>query len=159
MLKNLSGFILCLMVLMLFAGCSPKKKPDGLPKLYPLTIKITQDGNTPLANASVRLISTDQSGTTRWNVNGTTNTSGVTKLKTYGEYDGAPAGNYKVVVSKEEIVYDTSTPPQITGRFQLVERKYSSIQETPLMVDVNQDTEEITFDVGKSVREKMEVPK
>jgi hypothetical protein len=158
-LKNSAGYFFCFEVLILISGCSQKKKPDGLPELYPLTITITQNGNTPLAGASVRLISTDKQGTPRWNVSGITDNSGTAKIQTYGEFKGAPVGNYKIVISKEELVYDTSTPPKITERFHLVESKYTNVQQTPLSIDVKPDTGKATFDVGKSVREKIKLPR
>ncbi|MDR1384561.1 MAG: hypothetical protein LBJ67_12065 [Planctomycetaceae bacterium] len=145
-------------MLTLLFGCDKVKKPDGLPELYPLSIKLTQEKDKPLVDASVRLMTTDKNATTRWSISGSTNAQGVAALKTHGEYSGAPTGTYKIVVTKEEIVYDKSNPPQIIGRFHLVESKYANIVTTPLTIEVKPDTKSIEFDLGKVVHEKMETP-
>jgi hypothetical protein len=162
MKKTMTYYRVCCFLLSvmpaLFSGCGGTPKPEGLPELYPLTIKLTQDGGKPLVDASVRLITMDANTTTRWNVSGSTNAQGIAVLKTHGEYPGVPVGKYKVVVTKEDLVYNQSTPPQIIGRFHLVESQYANIVTTPLTIEVKPDTKSAEFDLGQSVREKMETP-
>ena len=139
------------------AGCGGEKKPEGLPPLTPLTVTITQTG-TPLEKASVRFIETvSDKGAQKWSVSGVTDDKGEAIMKTHG-FPGVPVGSYKVVVSKEEIVYDNGTPPNVTDRLNLVEKKYTNIRETDLKADIAEGTATITFDVGKAVREKMATP-
>ena len=141
----------------ILAGCGGEKKPDGLPPLTPLTVTITQAG-AALEKATVMFIETaSDKGAQKWSVSGVTNDKGEAIMKTHG-FPGAPIGSYKVVVSKEEIIYDNSTPPNVTERLNLVEKKYTSIRETDLKADVAEGMPTMTFDVGKAVREKMATP-
>lgn len=152
---------ICCLVLIAFlltsVGCSKKKKPDGLPELYPLTIKLTYDDGTPAQDVDIRLSNTDKSLTQRWATGGKTDAQGNAVIRTYGEYSGAPTGNYKVVVNKEEIVYDNGNPPQITGRFNHIEKKFTTTQ-TELTLDVKPDTKSAELKIGKQVREAIAGP-
>ena len=151
--------VFSVVVLLLFVGgCSGEKRPDGLPELYPLTVKITQQG-TPLVDGSVRFISTDPAsgGVPRWSVSGVTNAKGEAVMKTHG-FPGSPIGPYKVVVSKEEIGYDNGDPPQVTSRLNLVLQKYTGVSTTDLKIDVTADMKTAEFDVGAPVREEMATP-
>ena len=47
-------YSIVLLTLLCFAGCTSQKLPDGMPKLYPVTMTVTQEGK-PLADASVML--------------------------------------------------------------------------------------------------------
>ena len=72
---------------------------------------------------------------------------------------GAPTGNFKVIVNKEEIVYfDHVDPPQIKERYNHVERKYTMLPTTTLTVDVKPDTKSVELKVGKAVREAIAGP-
>ena len=84
---------------LLLIGCGGEKLPPGMPKLYPATITVIQDGQ-PLEGASVILLNTDPS--TTWSAGGITNQNGKITLRTLGRYDGAPAGKYRVTVKKTE---------------------------------------------------------
>jgi len=74
-------------------------------------------------------------------------------MRTYGEYNGVPVGNYQVIVNKEENVYDNSVPPQIKESFNLIEKKYNAPHTTDLTVEVKPDTKSVELKVGKAVRE------
>ena len=150
---------LTLVVLLLTAvSCSGKKKPEGLPELHPLTIKIVYDDGTPVEGATVQIISLDTSGAQRWNTGGKTDAQGQAAMRTHGEYPGAAAGNYKVVVDKEEVVYNNAEPPQITARFNHIEKKYTRISSTDLTLEVKPDTKSVELSVGKAVREAIAGP-
>jgi hypothetical protein len=82
------------------SGCGGEQLPPGIPKLYPATITVVQDGH-PLAGAEVIILNADPS--TNWSAGGVTDSNGVLKLKTMGRYAGAPLGTYKVSVSKIEV--------------------------------------------------------
>ena len=144
--------LLCLVTLV---GCTPKaKKPPGMPDLYPLSIKVAYDDGTPVVDAMVRLVDTSHS----WVVGGTTDNQGNAIIRTQGEFPGAPAGNYKVVVSKVELVYGQGDPPPITDRFNLIEAKYTAIPTTDLTLEVKPDTKSAELSVGKPVREAIAGP-
>ena len=83
-----------------FSGCGGEQLPPGMPKLYPATLTVMQDGK-PLAGARVTMMNTDPE--VNWPTGGTTDNNGVIRLMTMGRYNGAPAGTYRVYVSKIEM--------------------------------------------------------
>ena len=159
-MKNYQGiYCLALGILVLtIAGCTSKsRKPDNMPDLYPLTVKIVYDDGAPVADATVQLVDKTQS----WVVGGKTDAQGNAIIQAQGEFPGAPAGNYKVVVNKMELVYGEETPDApapITGRFNHVEKKYTMIQSTDLTLEVKPDTKSAELKVGKAVREAIAGP-
>src|SRR5690606_8372893 len=78
-------------------GCG-ESRPEGLPALFPASVTIEQDGK-PLSDATVTLVPTDPA-LARWPVGGQTDATGTANLKTYMQYEGAPAGSFKVTVNK-----------------------------------------------------------
>ena len=148
--------------LVVLSGCGGKKKPDGLPTLYPCEIKVIQDG-APLAGAVVNLISAD--GSIKWVVGGGTNDSGVAKLFTHGDFPGAPAGNYKVTITKT-VLEDAPTPEQLGNPnyagpmgtdYDYVDLQYKSQKSTPLTMEITSGKNTKEFDVGKAIREKVTI--
>ncbi|MDO5552773.1 MAG: carboxypeptidase regulatory-like domain-containing protein [Planctomycetia bacterium] len=142
----------------LCTACS-EKLPDGMPKLYPVSVKITQDG-APLADASVSLVPNDPN-LSRWPVAANTDASGTAKLYTYG-YPGCPEGSFKVTVTKTEAtgggtdgnpaISQSKTPTRI---YWLVEKSFRTADTTPLSLEVKSGKNaESTFDVGKPAREE-----
>ncbi|MDR1383480.1 MAG: hypothetical protein LBJ67_06500 [Planctomycetaceae bacterium] len=147
-----------------FSGCGCTL-PSDLPKLYPTTIKIIQDGQE-LSDASVTIMPVDGSA---WYASAKTDTQGNATLLTQGQYPGTATGKYKVTVSKREItqskitIPDPNTDP--TGHvkaleqankealeFNLVDLKYSSANTTPEEIEITSAKNEKTIDVGKTVR-------
>ncbi|MGL6194590.1 MAG: hypothetical protein ACRC2T_07170 [Thermoguttaceae bacterium] len=47
----------------------------------------------------------------KWQPTGTTNKSGAAKIQTYGDFVGAPAGEYSVLISKMEV---SVAPPGVS---------------------------------------------
>ena len=161
--------IIILLSLVTFFGCAKQSVPDGLPKLVPVTLTITQEG-TPLADAIVSLV--DPSGSIQFTVGGTTDTKGSVVLHTHGKYKGAPLGKFKIRVVKTETdqlpphlqtapnmrspefeAYSREIeklPPQKT--YTLIEKRYTNLDTTPLEVEIT-GTLTTTFDVGKAVRD------
>ena len=148
------------MLLLMAVGCAKKsKKPDGLPDLHPLSVKLVYDDGTPVEEASIQLSNTDKSLTQRWVSGGKTDNQGNAIIRTHGEFPGAPTGNFKVIVNKEEVITDDSSyPPRITARYNHVEKQYTTVQNTPLIVDVKPDTKSVELKVGKKVREAIAGP-
>jgi hypothetical protein len=155
--------------LLLFPGCNGQKLPPGMPKLYPASITVMQDGK-PLAGAEIVVINTDPS--TNWSAGGGTDKNGVVKLRTMGQYDGAPVGKYKVGVRKTEIpdiIQDlpAERPSDSEGlkeyirlvkeiddnTFILVEDKFS-ISNTQLEVEITPSNLKGTVDVSPAIRVK-----
>lgn len=145
----------CIVALVVFVGCNGKKKPDGLPKLFPCSVTITQ-GGSPLEGATVSLFSDSSS----WGAAGTTNESGVAKIFTYGDFAGAPEGVYKVTVEKNRLDSDVdltnlspNETPNVTA-IDLVNVKYKNRDTTDLTLEVKGKTT-ASFDVGEAVEEEV----
>jgi hypothetical protein len=153
-----------------FLGCGDKNMatPDGFPKLFPCELTITQNG-APLAEASVQLSPDD--GGKNWAAGGNTDSTGKVAIYTYGKWEGAPAGKFKVIVSK--IISDPSkfTPPaeetgpardkydenvsnEVLNSYQTVEKQYTVPNTTPLTIEITAACTQ-TFDVGKTVKDRL----
>ncbi|MDR1491221.1 MAG: DUF4198 domain-containing protein [Planctomycetaceae bacterium] len=144
--------------LLLCSGCQKNSQPDDLPKLYPCIITITQDGK-PLEDAGVELAAEDQSAA-KYRAVTKTDAEGKAVMSTYG-HNGAPAGKYKVVVSKkvdDDFVYGTSSTGdkeiQKYNTYRTVEPKYSDAKTTPHEIEITgkEKRAEATFDVGKAIK-------
>jgi hypothetical protein len=154
-----------LSALVFVAGCG-QKLPDGMPKLYPVTISVTQDG-TPLAGANVVL-----SGTHQWVSVGTTDAQGNAVLYTQGNYPGVPEGISKVAVTK--IGEEGSEPPpkpfsaeseriyneyQKSGKkykqFNVTPVQYRKAETTPLQVEIKKGIKNVTVNVEGTVKEEL----
>ena len=132
-----------------------------MPKLYPCILTITQDAQ-PLEGALVSLRSNDPA-IAKWAASGVTDKTGKVTLKTQGKYDGAAAGEYKVVVLKEVVEEgivlqaETETTPEksIPGKtFSYVEKMYGDMSKTPLTLKVEGKVNE-TFEAGKAIKEEI----
>lgn len=136
----------CLLAL---SGCKKENRPEGLPVLYSCSVKVVH-GDEPAEGVDVRLY--DPAVSRQWSVSGTTDASGVAQLRTHGQFPGAPAGTFKVVLRKSE---NENTGPE--GRetvkiFSLVEKQYRDESTTPLEISVGNKGVAQTFDIGEPVR-------
>jgi uncharacterized protein YfaS (alpha-2-macroglobulin family) len=160
--------LLILLSLVTLFGCTAQSVPDGLPKLVPVTLTITQEGK-PLAGAVVSLV--DPGGGIQFAVGGTTDAQGNVVLHTHGKHKGAPLGKFKVRVVKTETdqlpphlqtapnmrspefgAYSREIeklPPQKT--YTLIEKRYTQSNTTPLELDITGPLT-TTLDIGKAVR-------
>jgi len=120
---------------------------NELPPFYQTTFTVLQEGK-PLADATVTLIPVDAVNI-HWPAGGTTDNKGVLNVKT-SEFAGVRAGMFKIVVVK--------TVTEETKTYNLVEKVYSHKNITPLTVAIMPGKNEITIDVGKAVRELIEIP-
>ena len=159
-------FIITLFAVSIFSGCSKEQRPAGLPPLFPCKIMITQ-GNKPLEGALVQLV--PESGTFQWTISGKTDSSGVAKLSTHAKFSGAPAGTFKVLVSKTEaspskypVPADNAPVEEWTeyrGQIsmehrpliQYVKPEYEDISSTPHSILITKGKNRQTFDVGEPV--------
>lgn len=168
--KRCVPFSVLLGILASVIGCN-EPRLEGMPDTYPTSITITQDG-APLAGATVVLYPEDSS-LTRWPVGGITDEQGKADMMTSSKYAGAPAGKFKVIVSKTVTEGDPlpkhpgqgATRDQIneydralkTGKFEIfkvVEKTYRTAGTTTLNVEVSAAGENnLTHDVGKAVKE------
>lgn len=141
-------------------GCG-QNVPDDFPKIYPVKLRIMQEGK-PLEHAPILLRSTDQSST--WTVGGVSDATGTVTLWTHGKYQGAPAGQFKVLVSKvvnegeAEYLAALNREDAVAARkidvksFSLVEERFESEATTPLEIEITPKTRIIDIDAGPAVR-------
>lgn len=149
------------MILLFFTGCFGEKRPEGFPKLYPLSIEIVQEG-TPLVGAGVALVS-DDANLSRWPSGGVTDEKGIVQIHTY-QYPGAPEGSFKVTVTKT-LTEGAQSDILATGKgntqkvYELVDSKYSVADKTPLTIEVKAGTTPVSkLDVGKKVKTFISAP-
>ena len=165
-MPNRITFFLCVLPLGFILGCGPKL-PDGMPKLYPVTITVTQDG-VPLADANLIL----SGGAGIWISTGTTDAQGTATPFTQGKYVGIPAGTFKVAVTK--VVSEGEKPPpspidaesarvfqeyQRSGKkyrqFNLTPLPYRREDTTPLTVTIAKGAKNVTVDVKGTVKDEV----
>lgn len=156
---------LSLILLGMFVGCG-EKRPPGMPHLYPVSVTVVQEG-TPVEGALVTLIS-EERDLAAWGPGGMTSSNGIASLVTNSKYKGAPAGTFKVVVSKKETEkhphpewadLPDGDPKFIQYRnesmklktYEYIELKYGQLVETPLSVTITKDSRVFTLDVGKPI--------
>jgi hypothetical protein len=139
-------FVFLFSVLFLFIGCHfGPAKPEGFPKLHPCELTILQDG-TPLQESRVTLFPHDEDQKD-WGTFGLTNTEGIVRFYTYGQWKGVPEGNFKVTVVKQ-LVED----PDIT--YTLIDEKFAEPETTPFELEIKGKTTQ-TFDVGSAIKKKI----
>ncbi|MDR3232791.1 MAG: carboxypeptidase-like regulatory domain-containing protein [Planctomycetaceae bacterium] len=143
-MRTLTTIILIISVTII-TGCRNTSKPVDLPKLYPCTITITQEG-VPLAGAMIELLPADGSSV-KYRAVTVTGKDGKAAMATY-RHSGVPVGKYKVIVDKD--VEEGDVKPVI---YRLVEKKFSSAETTPYEIEITgKGRVEKTFDVGKAVK-------
>ncbi|MDR2441007.1 MAG: hypothetical protein LBE12_16730 [Planctomycetaceae bacterium] len=149
------SFIIFLSIGMTLA-CNRVQKPNGLPKLFPCTIVITQNG-VPVQGILISLV--DPTVTEHWAVSGLTNISGTATIRTHGNFVGAPSGVYKVILSKTEKTGEDDTtsgtlPSQLVPLqiYSLIDTKYNDEATTPLKITVENKKVTETFEIGPAVR-------
>lgn len=166
MMNRIICLFSALLAVSFFTGCG-EKLPDGIPKLYPTWITVTQEGE-PIGEALVQLIPEDDA-LMQWGPSGITDASGVAKMKTNAKYDGAPLGKYKVTVIKRE--REPHPNPELASfpngdpnyqkyvaiartlkHFDLVEPHFGSVAKSPLRLEVTAGQKDHTVDVGKKTR-------
>jgi hypothetical protein len=101
-------------------GCGTKK-PDGIPELHPAKV-IVQNAGAPIADATV-LFAGGTSGS--WSIIGITDSSGVAVITTsQGSWKdkGAPAGEYKVYITKKAEVQQDPLPPELQNDSDAIEK-------------------------------------
>jgi hypothetical protein len=136
-------------LLSLTAGCGPSL-PEGAKPTKPVTVTVTYKG-APLEGATITFINAEAPAY------GRTDASGVAKMKTYVEGDGAIFGSHKVTINKSETTggdqaplespeYNPDAPSaRITN---LIPVKYSSPATSGLTFEVSDSSPaEVKFDL------------
>ncbi|MDR0608658.1 MAG: hypothetical protein LBG58_00935 [Planctomycetaceae bacterium] len=144
------GFVFPVIVLFIFTGCRFKPAtPSGFPKkLYPCEVTILQAG-TPLQGARVTLFHQDENQK-NWGVSGITDTKGVVSFYTYGKWEGAPEGTFKVTVVKRFV----EGPENKEITYTLIDEKFAEPETTPIELEIKGETTQ-TFDIGAAIKKKI----
>ena len=165
--------ILLLAAFVTVIGCKGQKRPEGMPDLVPATFKLVQEG-TPLEGAEVHLFTT----THGFGVYGKSNAEGIVELKTHtDDYLGAPAGEYKVTVTKVEITpsefgeeipnemiaaqeWQAKRSAEYRPSFDLVNREYKKQATTTLTLTINADgtTDPTDLELGAATHDEFIPP-
>ena len=162
----LIGLVLCSF------GCSRgPKRPDGFPKIYPTEITVNS-ASGPVEDAIVTLYPADGSRS-QWSSGARTNAKGVARIKTHGQFDGAPEGKYKVVVKKTVAEGDAPPPMGVDAEsqriydeymrsgnkqkfFSVIDAQFGSASSTKLEIAVtSQKLNASPVDVGATVKIEM----
>ncbi|MGL4594793.1 MAG: hypothetical protein ACRCUY_08715 [Thermoguttaceae bacterium] len=149
---------------MTLLGCS-SNLPEGLPRLYPCTIAVIQDGS-PLIDATVVLQSNEPGHI--WIPMGTTDATGTATIYTNGRYLGAELGSYKILVSKGISESSAGPPPPEDSpeypkwtrkasnaeirEYAIVDPLFSDPSKTPHVIEITKKKNAATVDVGKTVK-------
>jgi len=121
-----------ILALLVCNGCFKDNRPKGLPRLYPVTLTITMDGQ-PLGEAIVMLHAENEADA-KWTVASQTDADGKAIIATHGQFRGAPAGKFKVCVSKVEALDDLRGRPQVKD---YVDPIFAVHESTPLEIEVS----------------------
>ncbi len=115
-----AGVFLCAMLFTL--GCTGGK-PSHIPNLVKCSVKVTHDGS-PVEGAKV-LFAPDAG---QFSAAGITDATGVAVMKTEGVYDGAVIGEYRVSVTKMEVIqFDIGPSPTNPKEYAEYEAKLKKI--------------------------------
>ncbi len=141
-------------------GCSKgPKKPADLPTLYPTTITVVYDHGTPVAEATVALRPAG-GGNTKWNVTGVTDAQGKLVCKTNGNWDGAPAGSYEAMVTKEVAEIEQGDEPGasavVKSRTNYIDTKFNNPNTSGLTAEVKEEDNQIELKVGEKIEDAVD---
>lgn len=142
-------FILSMLLVVMTAGCGGGVEAKPLPKTVPVSGIVTLNGQ-PLVSATVTFIPEGQ--TKGIECQGITDESGQYALKQQHGSEGAPPGNYKVIISRLLRGDGTPLPKEGAGAggiaTETLSRRYSDITKTKLTAVVPQEGGEFKFDLN-----------
>jgi hypothetical protein len=165
-MKNLLFIIHCSLLFIFLSGCGGPPRPAGLPPLHPCTVTLKQDGK-PLSGAMTIFYSSDPAF--QWSSGGISDANGTVKVMTHSQFPGVPVGEYKMTVLKMERFQERPpqpipggdgtimTPGSPVTVYRLVEKQYSDVKTTPLLVIIKQGKNHFDFDAGKPVKEEEKI--
>jgi hypothetical protein len=148
MLYKLNFLFIATIFLIVCLGCTNNNsRPADMPELVPCEIKILSDGQ-PLPDVEVAFHHSDPNF--RWQPGATTNSNGVAKMVTYGQFFGVVKGDYTVTVTKtERETFDPAHPPKQVKVFTFTDPKLTDPKTSPLTINVSGKTTQ-SFEVGQT---------
>ena len=139
-----------LLCIVLIAGCG-QSRPAGMPPLYGCVLTFLYEDGSPVDSASV-ILSPEDTELRRWGYSGFTDASGRVTIYTHGDFPGAPAGTYKVTISKvlgHETGRLDSEGGEILEMEYLVPRRYADSSITPLSLEITNRAVNETFKIER----------
>ena len=134
------GFFLGL-ALLLVCGCGSGR--DGV---YPVSGTVTFEDGTPLANGFVQFRPVNSSS--RVSAHSKIEQDGSFQLSTYGENDGALAGQHQVIIGEPSLDPEKmDNPVYRRTRRNLVPEKYKSYAMSGLQFEVTSDPDQNHFEI------------
>ncbi|MCL2744441.1 MAG: hypothetical protein FWE67_11385 [Planctomycetaceae bacterium] len=154
--RLLSAVFFCTAVCSL-SGCGGPEKPKDFPKLYSCNIGITQNG-APVEGVQVVLY--DPEVNSRWAVGGITDRSGNAAVRTHGQFVGAPAGKYKIFLTKtiyegqgwDNPESDTRKWVEDIKTYSLIDAQYTDREKSPLELTIENKSVKKVFEIGEPVK-------
>lgn len=136
--------------LVLAGGCGGESLPEGMPSLQEVRVTVLQNGS-PVSDAVVMF---EPVADGQRHASGTTDADGVAVMRTDNEFDGVPAGEYAVKISKNETyetgkteVNDAGESVAVLDTKNLLPEKYASFATSGLKVTISNEPEEFEFDL------------
>ena len=131
------GVLLALLVPLV--GCGGDEKID----IYPVKGKVTHGGK-PIEGADVIFIALDPAlkAVGIPTPKAITDVNGDFSLSSYGNGDGAPAGEYAVAVSWMQVISPSENPEQVVGRDRLNGR-YADANKSGLTATIQEEENEL----------------
>lgn len=141
-------YFMNLILLVVATGCGGGAESNPLPETVPVSGVVTLNGE-PLAAGSVTFVPQGQTKGTE--CQGTTDAAGKYTLKQQHGSEGAPPGEYKVVISLLLRGDGTPLPAEGAGgggiAFETLPRQYSDFNATKLSAVVPDSGGEFSFDL------------
>lgn len=124
-----------------FGGCN-SRLPDDLPERYPCTVTILSKDGQPVKEACVMATNPES----KWASIALTDEQGKAVLKTNGTYSGVPAGTYKIVVTKYDLIGRGEDVEPIEKL--VFDQSFAAEDTTPLEMNVDAKKQnDVTFEV------------
>jgi hypothetical protein len=121
-----------------------------MPSLQEVRVTVLQNGS-PVSDAVVMF---EPVADGQRHASGTTDAAGVAVMRTDNEFDGVPAGEYAVKISKNETyetgkteVNDAGESVAVLDTKNLLPEKYASFVTSGLKVTISNEPEEFEFDL------------
>ena len=96
-----------------------------------------------------------------YTVKGVTDAQGKLVCKTNGNWEGAPAGSYEAMVTKEVPEMEEATEPgasaKIKSNTRYVDQKYNNPKTSGLTAEVKEGDNQIELKVGEKIEENVPV--
>jgi hypothetical protein len=148
-MKNLIPFFVVLFSVVLIAGCG-QSRPPGFPKLYDCALTFQFEDGSPVDGAMVSL-SPETAALAQWSIAGGTASSGTVKFYTNGDFAGAPAGKFKVLIRKTEVFESGRSADgyPFNDVRPLLNEKYDNLDSTPFSLEIPDKAVQETFTVEK----------